>query len=129
MLEDQRMRSRVDYETHILCYKHIITERNIKPEPGPIDMVIQDISYNGLGVICNRDLGMGDFLLFDLECMGIVKEMMMEVRWCKYHDGDYIAGLQFMNLTKESVLFLDDLIRGHLGTAHRSIESTYINET
>lgn len=114
MLDNKRIRTRVDYQNQILCYKHIITERNVKPDPSPIRIFIKDISYSGVGIICNRDLGIGDFLLFNLENFGVVKEMMMEVCWCKYEDGDYFAGLKFMNLTKESVLFLDDLIKSHV---------------
>lgn len=124
MQENQRIRTRFDYKNQILCYKHIITERNVKPDPSPIRIFIKDISYSGIGIVCNRDLGIGDFLLFNLEHVGEIKEMMMEVRWCKYQDGDYVAGLKFMNLTKESILFLDDLIKGHVRRQRKRSESS-----
>lgn len=126
MMEDKRVRTRVDYKKNqILCYKHIITDRDAKPNPSPIRIHIRDISYSGVGIFCNRDLAMGDFLIFNLEFAGIVKEMMMEVKWCKYVDGDYEAGLQFMNLTKDSVLFLDDLIKGHVRRKYKQVTTEY----
>jgi hypothetical protein len=112
--EEKRIRTRVDYRNQILCYKHIVPGKEGNPDPRPIRIFIQDISYSGIGIECNKDLGMGDVLFFNLETGGVIKEMMMEVKWCKYRDGVYIAGLQFINLTKESVLFLDDLIKGHI---------------
>lgn len=120
-MDNRRSRERVDYKNQILCYKHIITTRNIKPDPGPIRIFIKDISYSGLGIICNRDLGIGDFLIFNLDDAGEVKEFMMEVKWCKYSDGEYEAGLQFMNLTKDAVYFLDHLIKTHIRKKKRSI--------
>ena len=111
MSENKRKRARVTFKDRVLCYKHIITSANIKPDPSPINIFIQDLSYSGLGIICNRDLGRGDFLLFNLENNGIVKEFMLEVRWCKYLDGRYEAGLRFTNLTKDMILFLDSVIK------------------
>lgn len=113
MSKNNRKRLRVDYKDRVLCYKHIITSANIKPDPAPIRILIKDISYSGLGIICNRDLGRGDYLIFNLESHGIVKEFMVEVRWCKYSDGLYESGLQFTNLTKDMILFLDSLIKSH----------------
>ena len=114
MSEDKRRRERVEFEERILCYKHIITSVNIKPDPTPIRIYIKDISYSGLGIICNRDLGRGDFLLFNLSGGGITKEFMLEVKWCKYAGGSYEAGLQFTSLTREMIIFLDSLIKNHL---------------
>ena len=114
MNEDKRNRSRIEFENRVLCYKHINTTTNAKPNPAPIRILIKDISYSGIGITCNRDLGIGDYLLFNLETNGVTKEFMMEVKWCRYADGGYVAGLQFINLTKEMVLFLDDAIKSHL---------------
>lgn len=123
--ENKRSRDRFDYKNNILCYKHIITDRDAKPDKKPIRIHIEDISYSGIGIECNRDLSMGDFLIFNLEYLGVVKEMMMEVKWCKYGGGNYEAGLQFMNLTKESILFLDDLIKNFVKRKKRLMESEY----
>lgn len=111
---DQRIRPRIDFKDRILCYKHIITSANIKPDPSPIQIHIQDISYSGLGIVCNRDLGMGDCLLFNLESRGITKEFMLEVKWCRYQDGIFHGGLQFMSMTKAHVTFLDNLIKVYM---------------
>lgn len=114
MFEEQRRRARLGYNDRILCYKHIIRSSNVKPDPAPIRIEIKNISYSGIGIICNRDLGRGDCLLFNLEANGTTKEFMMEVIWCKYSDGMYEAGLRFTGLTKDMILFLDSLIKNHL---------------
>lgn len=113
MFKNNRKRARLDYKNRVLCYKHIITSANIKPDPAPIRIEIKDISYSGLGIVCNRDLGRGDFLIFNLESHGVVKEFMLVVRWCKYSDGLYESGLQFTNLTREMIIFLDGLIKSY----------------
>jgi len=112
--ENKRIRQRIDYRNHILCYKHIISNKEETPDPSPIRVIIEDISYSGLGVRCTRDLGIGDVLMFNLENAGDKREVMLEVMWCRYSGGEYVAGLKFMNLTKETILFLDGLIKNHL---------------
>ena len=119
MNEDNRIRKRIDFNDRVLCYKHIITSSNIKPDPAPIRITIKDISYSGIGISCNRDLGQGDYLMFNLESGGLTKEFMVEVKWCRYNDGAHDAGLQFVNLTKEMILFLDGVIRSHLNKRTR----------
>ncbi|PKM56723.1 MAG: hypothetical protein CVU98_09735 [Firmicutes bacterium HGW-Firmicutes-3] len=114
MEENKRIRQRIDYRNHILCYKHIISNKEETPDPSPIRVIIEDISYSGLGVRCTRDLGIGDVLMFNLENAGDKREVMLEVMWCRYSGGEYVAGLKFMNLTKETILFLDGLIKNHL---------------
>lgn len=118
MTEDKRLRQRIEFVDRVLCYKHMITSANVKPDPSPIRIQIKDISYSGLGIVCNRDLGRGDFLLFNLENNNMTKEFMLEVKWCKYANGQYEAGLQFTNLTKEMIIFLDATIKSYL--KHRS---------
>ncbi len=121
MKDEQRKRQRIDFQDYILCYKHIVTNSNVKPDNGPIRIQIKDISYSGMGIACNRDLGMGDFLLFNLRDKGEVKEFMVEVKWCKYTGGGYEAGLHFMNLTKDMILFLDVLIKSHIGRKKKQL--------
>lgn len=123
---EKRIRQRLDYRTYILCYKHIITGRDIKPDPSPIRITIHDISYSGLGVRSSRDLARGDYLMFNLETSGITKELMLEVKWCRYSDGEYEAGLAFVNLTKESILFIDDLIKSHIRRKKRYMDQSTI---
>lgn len=114
MSEEQRRRQRLDFEERILCYKHIVTSINIRPDPTPIRIHIKDISYSGLGVACNRDLGIGDYLLFNLNSNGVSKEYMLEVKWCKYKGATYEAGLQFTSLTRDMIIFLDSIIKSQL---------------
>lgn len=118
-MEDHRKRKRFEYHDYVLCYKHIVRHRDAPLNPAPIRLQIKDISYGGMRVECNRDLSRGDLLIFNLESNGVLKEYMMEVRWCKYMGGDHEAGLQFTNLTRESILFLDDVIRNHLNKLNR----------
>jgi len=120
--EDKRIRQRIDYKNHILCYKHILSKSDVTPDPAPFRVIIEDISYSGLGVRCTRDLGTDDVLVFNLENAGEKKEVMLEVMWCRYSDGEFEAGLKFMNLTKETILFLDGLIKNHLKQKKKLID-------
>ena len=122
MEEDKRIRQRIDYKNHILCYKHILSNSDATPDPAPFRLIVEDISYSGLGVRCTRDLGTGDVLVFNLENVGEKKEVMLEVIWCRYSDGEFEAGLKFMNLTKETILFLDGLIKNHLKQKKKLID-------
>ncbi|PKM65937.1 MAG: hypothetical protein CVU95_13235 [Firmicutes bacterium HGW-Firmicutes-2] len=124
MEENKRIRQRIDYKNHILCYKHIISNREETPDPAPIRIIIEDISYSGLGIRCTRDLGTGDVLMFNLENAGDKREVMLEVKWCRYSGSEYEAGLEFMNLTKETILFLDGLIKSHLKQKKRLIDKS-----
>ncbi len=114
MSDNMRRRQRLEFEESILCHKHIITSANIQPDSTPISINITDISYSGLGIKCDRDLGRGDFLLLNLINRGISKEYMLEVKWCKYAGGSYEAGLEFTSLTRDMIIFLDDIIKNHL---------------
>ncbi len=114
MAEDKRIRNRVDFEEWILCYKHINVSSNVRPDPSPIRIQIRDISYSGIGIRCNRDLGIGDCLIFNLKNGTMSKEFMMEVHWCRYNNGLYLAGLSFLGLTKDRVIFLDGLIKSFI---------------
>lgn len=124
MEENKRIRQRIDYKNHILCYKHILSNRDETPDPSPIRIIVEDISYSGLGIRCTRDLGSGDVLIFNLENAGEKREVMLEVMWCRYAGGEHEAGLKFMNLTKESILFLDGLIKNHLKQKKKLIDKS-----
>ena len=121
MEEDNRIRKRIDYRNHILCYKHILSNSDETPDPAPIRIIVEDISYSGIGIRCTRDLSTGDVLVFNLENVGEKKEVMLEVMWCRYSGGEYEAGLKFRNLTKETILFLDGLIKNHLKQKNKLI--------
>lgn len=110
-MEEQRVKSRINYQKSILCFKHIIINRNVKSEAMPIEIEITNISYSGLGVICNRDLGIGDFLIFDIVGNEMTKEVMVEVKWCRYSGDSYEAGFRFINLVESTVIFINDLIK------------------
>lgn len=109
--ENKRVQSRIKYRKHILCYKHIPSDCNKKISPAPIRITIENLSYSGLGILSTRDLSKKDILIFNLENSSEKKEVILEVMWCHYSSGQYVAGLKFINLTRETILFIDKLIK------------------
>jgi len=109
---ESREKQRVAYQKEILCHKHIVTKRQKKTvkQQQPISIYIKNISYKGIGITSSKDLSMGDFLILKLELAQETKEIMMEVKWCKYMGNGYEAGLQFMYLTQSGTRFLEKLV-------------------
>lgn|GEM_PF-2237395 len=126
MNEDKRVRPRINYTNHILCYKHIPVNRNEISDPAPMRITIENMSYSGLGILTTRKLVTGDVLAFNLENAGEKKEVTLEVVWCRYYDGEYEAGLRFINLTREIIFFLDRLMKNYLRQKNHSYNVSLI---
>ncbi len=107
--EDYRKRKRFEIEQNILCYKHIKTKTDKMPSRAPFKIKILNVSYSGVKLRTKRELHMGDVLIFNLQSGNRVKQFMLEVVWSKY-DGEFFAGLRFINLTKDMIMFLNEMI-------------------
>ncbi len=112
--EEYRKRTRFDIRQSILCYKHIITKKDRQAPKAPFKIDVLNVSYSGLKLRTKRELHIGDVLMFNLQDGVHVKQFMLEVVWCKYDDGDFVAGLRFINLTKDMILFLNTMIINHI---------------
>ncbi len=117
--EEFRKRKRFNIRQTILCYKHIITKKDRQAQKAPFKVSILDLSYSGVKLRTKRELHIGDVLMFNLQDEIHVKQFMFEVVWCKYDDGEFVAGLKFINLTRDMVLFLNSLIKKHIERENR----------
>ncbi len=108
-ITEQRSRERFEYKYDVLCFKNT-EEIEGKESKSPIRIHVIDISYLGLGVITSKSLTVGSYLLFNLNNRDENREMMLEVRWVKMKQGEHHAGLSFVALTKEDIMFLHEII-------------------
>ncbi len=116
--EELRKRKRFSINQTIICYKHVITKADRQAPKAPFKITVLDLSFGGVKVITKRELRMGDVLMFNLQNGNQVKPFMMEVVWCRY-DGDFLAGLKFINLTKDMIMFLNALIKDYVEREER----------
>ncbi|WZL82337.1 PilZ domain-containing protein [Vallitaleaceae bacterium 9-2] len=114
MDNEKRVRRRIDYKNHILCYNHIPYDKGKKPDLVPIRITIKNISYSGLGIISTKKLDKDDVLSFNLANTVEKREVCVQVVWCRYSNGEYEVGLKFINITKDTLLFLDRFIKSYL---------------
>ncbi len=113
---DSRKEKRVDIldkesvKKDIVCSKHIITRVNKQEEKKPFKMQLINISKSGIRISTAKELNRGDILIVDFDNGVSKKGFMLEVVWCKY-DGNFVAGLKFIYLTKDMYMFLNDFIK------------------
>lgn len=120
-INENRVVKRIGCIKEISCYKHITTNNgsDLIEKQAPILINIINISHKGIGITSSKDLEIGDLLIIKLETSKQIKEVMMEVKWCKYTGIGYEAGLRFMHLTEEGKLFLDKLIKEYIDKIER----------
>ncbi len=111
--KEYRKQKRFDIEKNILCYKHIIMRKDKRSSKAPFKIKILNLSYSGIKVRTERELNIGDILIFNLDNGSNVQQFMLEVVWAKY-DGDFVSGLKFINLTRDMILFLNSLIKNYV---------------
>ncbi len=117
-LEDYRKQKRFYIEKNILCYKHIIMRSDKRSDKTPFKIKVLNLSYSGLKIRTDRELNIGDILIFNLDDSSKVQQFMLEVVWSKY-DCDFVAGLKFINLTRDMILFLNNLIKNYIEKENR----------
>lgn len=108
---DKRAKTRFKYEYNIMCFKKL-TKENIESNNIAIRVQVYDISYGGMGIICNMPLEKEDTIIINMSYKtGEKLELNCEVRWTSYYYGKYKAGLAFKELNKEKVIFIHNLIK------------------
>ena len=108
--DELRRRERYAYKDSYLCFKNIELDSSIENK-APLRISVENISYSGLGIICSRSINVGSMLVFNINNGDENREMMLEVRWTRYENGVFRAGLQFLGLTKDDVYFLHEIIK------------------
>jgi hypothetical protein len=104
-LTEARRRERKEFHKHILCYRADLPSNamNIKI---PFVFEVHDISYSGMGIFTSVMLFPGTEMFFRLDSDDIKREFHVKVVWCKYNGYQYTSGIQFLDVTREDIIFL-----------------------
>lgn len=106
-----RQRKRLKYSYSVMCFKKI-DARTLEEKVSVLKITIVDISYGGIGITCDKKLELGDILIFNMVVQDLHRlEFNAQVKWQKYEQGSYKVGLEFVELSKEKVLLLHDIIK------------------
>ena len=106
-MSEGRLRERHEFGKHILCYR-CDSSTHIKV---PFVFEINDISYSGLGIHANVLLSPDSIMYFRIDTLDMKREFRVQVKWCKYNGAIYVAGVQFMDVKKEDIIFLHEIIK------------------
>ncbi|MDA3847401.1 MAG: PilZ domain-containing protein [Vallitaleaceae bacterium] len=108
-INDIRSRERFTYRDDILCFKNIGLDNTVENR-APLKIVVENISYSGIGIICSRPVTVGSMLVFNINNGQEVREMMLEVKWCQRKQDAHHAGLQFIGLKRPDIYFLHEMV-------------------
>lgn len=112
--DEHRKQKRVHYETNLLSFKIYSYKGDFQTEEVPMRIRVQDISYSGIGGICDHKCEVGDVMFVNLSNGHEKCEFELQVRWIHYHPSGYLVGFKFIDLTKDKLLFLDIFIRNEV---------------
>lgn len=100
-----RRRERVPLKEIVICegYKSRIEGHVIRT---PFEFEIQDLSYGGMRIQLEHLLHKNDHLEFKLSYDRHQKDFVGEIQWCKIRKNNHICGVQFVDLTRDDVIFL-----------------------
>lgn len=110
VMDESRRRDRYEFDKNILVLRCKDVSKSARTKL-PFLLTINDISYSGIGMTCQQRLVNGTILIFNLISKMGVREVNLEVMWCKFSDLEFKCGLKFINLTYDDVLFIDEIIR------------------
>ncbi len=107
---EKRQRERINYVYSVMCFKKI--DGSTKEERTFVSRIeLFDISYGGIGVLSDKKVGIGNILVFNLVVNETVRlEFKAEAKWEKYEQGVYKVGMQFIELSKENIMLLHDVL-------------------
>ena len=108
--KDVRHRERFEFKNNILCFK-CKQKDQILTTKVPFLFNIIDISYGGLGISCNQRLNIESILTFNFKSQFDLRELNVEVKWCKFVNGKYRCGVHFVDLTYDDVIFLNQVVQ------------------
>ncbi len=112
-MEENRRRRRVKYEYSVLSfnYKRGTSDRRVVERP--LLVIINDISYSGLGLQINQKLGKGDKIYLNLTDGFDRMEFVINVEWCSGNGQICKSGASFCELTEDKIYLLDRIIKGN----------------
>jgi len=107
ILSEKRRRKRHRYKNSVLCYKIIAENKN---DIAPFRIVLDDISYSGVGITTQKKLAEGIVLEFNLSNKLDIRRMKFKIKWEKPCDEGYKYGLEFLELTANDIYFINEII-------------------
>lgn len=106
---ENRNKNRHKYNKTILCFGCTNTgEYEVKL---PFLVTVNNISFGGIGIEAKQFVPKGAIITFRLAEDEGSRKFDIEVRWVKYEDEIYHIGTKFINIVKEDVVFLFNMIK------------------
>ncbi len=108
----ERRYERFEYRNWVFCGQCIESNETRKK---PLVITIIDISYSGLGFLCNQRLEKDTVLSLNLRYKTETKKLKVKVNWCTFtisndHNQRFRSGVQFIELTRPDIIFLNSII-------------------
>ncbi len=103
---------RFEYENRVFCGQCIETKEG---RTKPLIISIVDISYSGLGFLCNRRIDIDTILTLNLKYKDKIRKFKVKVMWCSYTISEeqnfrFRCGVHFMEVKRPDVIFLNRII-------------------
>ncbi len=135
---ERRKWPRISLDDRLLCFRFYNDSGQLKTQDLPLYIGIRDISYGGIGGMCNRKCEEADHMFINLVIGEEKCEFELAVAWCKIKGAYNDVGFMFVHLTESKVMFLDRYInrlkkskersRKRKESINKSIEYAKINE-
>lgn len=110
MQEERRQTKRIAVKDRILCFKLFDREGLLKVNDLPMIIGMRNISFGGIGGLCNRKCNPGDRLAINLVVGEDKLRFDLQVRWCNDQFGYYHIGFKFIQQTENKIRFLNRYI-------------------
>lgn len=102
---EHRRRERLPLNKHILCH-HIDSDLFNHHVKYPFMFEVVDMSYGGMKIISEHLLLKNDILYFKLNHDLLKRDFKVRVKWSQLSQDQYVSGLEFIDLTREDIIFL-----------------------
>lgn len=109
---EKRQRSRCEFDYTVLCF-HLTDAAGNEHHSFVNKIKVLDISYSGIGISSNHKFEKNDQLRINITYKNSnIMEYSGIVKWCARDQGNYKSGLEFVEMTREHIYLLDDIIKG-----------------
>ena len=102
---EHRRRERLAISKHILCH-HMDSEDLDHHVKYPFMFEVVDMSYGGMRILSEHLLLKNDLLYFKLNHDSLKRDFKVRVKWSQFKNNQYVSGLEFVDLTREDIIFL-----------------------
>jgi hypothetical protein len=110
-MEENRKRKRVKYDYSVMSFESVRDKTGKTTPKKALRIVVNDISYSGIGISVNHKLAQGDLLKMNLSDGYEIMEYDLIVQWCKSNAGVHKVGCAFADLTREKLYLIDRIIK------------------